>query len=62
MIKSLTTYMSLKHIHVLTCVDVPFSLDHVTTKQMLPQFISALVNLETTTLSLHMAKLFVNIY
>ena len=43
--------MSLIHIYVPTCVDVPISLDHVTTpKQMLPQFFSAPVNLETTIL------------
>ena len=50
-LQSLSTCLSLIHIHVLTCVDVPINLDHVTTQQqMLPQFLRALVNLETTIL------------
>ena len=45
------TCMSLIHIHVSTCEHVPTSIGHVTIpKQMLPQFLSALVNLGVTTL------------
>ena len=43
--------MSPIHIHMLTCVHVPISIGHVTIQnKMLPQFLSALVNLEITTL------------
>ena len=49
--KHLTTCMSLIHIHVSTCVDVPISLDHVTTQTNITSIVfSALVNLETTIL------------
>ena len=43
--------MSLIHIHVPTCVAVPIGFDHMTTQNIhYLNFLSALVNLETTTL------------
>ena len=43
--------MSLIHIHVLTCVHVPISISHVTIQNKHLNFLNALVNLETATLS-----------